>query len=74
MPHEHLITTPATARICQACDRPVLAGYMAGLLVVADPTPLDLDGYRAALVAGRKTVRLVRGPVHEIAKHHGLAA
>lgn len=55
-----MITTPKIKLCtCQRCGDYVFACLVGGFKTMADPTPLDMDGYRAALVAGRAAYRLI---------------
>lgn len=47
-------------RQCVRCQGYVLAGTEGGSPAVADPAPLNVDGYRQALIAGQRTFRLIR--------------
>lgn len=49
-------------RQCERCRAYVLAGREGGAEAVADPGTLTVDAYRQALVAGRRTFRLLRTP------------
>lgn len=50
---------PLSLAKCERCSAVVFAGWIAGA-VVADPATLGPEGYRRALIAGRRTFRLLR--------------
>lgn len=51
---------PLRLRQCTGCNAYVWAGIAGGVLAVADPAPLDADGYRRCLIAKRTTYRVLR--------------
>lgn len=51
---------PLRLRQCTGCNAYVWAGIAGGVLAVADPAILDLDGYRRALIGKRLTYRVLR--------------
>lgn len=48
-----MITTRPELGTCGQCGAYVLGAHIAGVRVAVDMQPLDLDGYRAALLGGR---------------------
>ena len=56
---QYLIDTRIQLATCNRCDRYVWACQVSGLKVMADVSPVDLDGYRSALVDRRSAYRVI---------------
>lgn len=54
-----LLDTEIKLATCNRCGAYVFAAQVSGLATAADPQPLDVDHYRAALIAGRWTYDVI---------------
>lgn len=57
---QNLIDTEIKLGVCNRCKAYVFACQVSGLATAADPQPLDVEQYRAALIAGRRTYDVIR--------------
>lgn len=55
----HLIDTEIKLATCNRCGSYVFACRVSGVATAADPEPLDVEGYRAALIAGRRVYDVI---------------
>lgn len=56
---QHLEHTDLVAGRCLTCGLPVLVGWISGVRVAVGDKPLDVELYRNALLAGRRTFRVL---------------